>query len=65
MAPPRLDYVSSWVETNYARSFQVMHTSRRRASWTTGWPTGATWSISTNPRCWHRPMPRRRSVRGC
>ena len=26
MAPARLEYISSWVETNYARCFQVMQT---------------------------------------
>ena len=30
MAPPGLDYVSSWVETTYARCFQVMQTEDAR-----------------------------------
>ena len=30
MAPSGLEYVSSWVETNYARCFQVMQTDDPR-----------------------------------
>jgi len=39
MAPPGLDYVSSWVETNYARCFQVMHTEDARLleEWMAHW----------------------------
>ena len=39
MAPAGLDYVSSWVETNYARCFQVMHTDDARLldEWMANW----------------------------
>jgi Protein of unknown function (DUF3303) len=39
MAPPGLDYVSSWVETNYARCFQVMQTADPRLldEWMANW----------------------------
>ena len=39
MAPSGLDYVSSWVETSYARCFQVMQTEDARLldEWMANW----------------------------
>jgi hypothetical protein len=39
LAPPGLEYVSSWVETTYARCFQVMQTEDARLldEWMANW----------------------------